>query len=342
MKNTESQHSQRKNEHYSLALKFWQDKARDNQLNQTIFERKLESDEFVNFNLNDIDITVELFNHRFSFPFYIEAMTGGSELTQKINGQLAEIANRTNIAMAVGSQSAALKDNRLIDSYKIVRKNNPNGFIFANIGAGHDADAAKQAIEMIEANALEVHINLAQELVMKDGDHQFDNWQDNIAKIIAESPVPVIIKGVGFGMSEKTIKAITELKPAAINLSGNNGTNFAWIEARRDQNDSWQSISQNNNFPSYSTEESLINAETAGIELPLITNGGFNNPNDIVIAQSYNAKLVGVAGYFLYLNSIDKLESTIDEWKQILPKLYMLYGAKNQSELTENLRPFGK
>lgn len=342
MKNPESKLSQRKNEHYSLALKFWQDRYKNNDFNQSIFERKLETNEFVDFGLGDLDLSIDLFNYHFTTPFYIEAMTGGSQITAKINQQLSAIANRTKIAMAVGSQSIALKDSQQVESFKVVRKNNPDGFIFANIGAGHNLQSALQAIEMIEANALEIHINLIQELIMEDGDRDFKNWQENILKIIDGSPVPVIVKGVGFGMSKSTIQEIVKLKPAAINLSGNSGTNFAWIEAKRNPNINWQVDSFAGNFPSYSTETSLINAEKIANQLPLISNGGFSNPNDIVIAQSYGAKLVGIAGYFLFLNSINQLEQTISEWQEILPKLYLLYGAKNQSELIENLNPLGK
>lgn len=342
MKNTESRHSQRKNEHYSLALKFWQDRSKNNDFNQSIFERKLESHELLDFDLSDVDLSVDLFNYHFTSPFYIEAMTGGSQIAKEINQQLSTIAHENKIAMAVGSQSIALNDRQQIESFQVVRKNNPDGFIFANIGASHNLQSALQAIEMIEANALEIHLNLIQELIMEDGDRDFKNWQDNILKIIDGSPVPVIIKGVGFGMSQSTIDEIVKLKPAAINLSGNNGTNFAWIEAKRNPNLDWQANNFEENFPSYTTEASLINAEKVANQIPLISNGGYSNPNDIVIGQSYGAKLVGIAGYFLFLNSINQLEATVKNWQAILPKLYLLYGARNQSELIENLNPFGK
>ena len=86
-------------------------------------------------------------------------MSGGTK-TVNINQQLADVAKETNVGMAVGSQMAALKDSSQEESYRIVRKVYPNGTLIANLGAEATVDQARKAVEMIEANALQIHVNV--------------------------------------------------------------------------------------------------------------------------------------------------------------------------------------
>lgn len=132
-------------------------------------------------------------------------MTGGTERADKINAQLAEIAKNQHLAMAVGSQSIALKFPELAAGFSEVRKIHSSGFLFANIGAGHSLENAKRAVDMIEANALEIHVNTAQELPMDEGDREF-YWLENINEIASQLEVPVVVKEVGFGISQKPLK----------------------------------------------------------------------------------------------------------------------------------------
>ncbi|MCZ3394563.1 type 2 isopentenyl-diphosphate Delta-isomerase, partial [Enterococcus faecium] len=99
---------------------------------------------------------------------------------------------------AVGSQSVALKYPELADTFKIVRETNPQGLIMANVGADASVAKAQAAVDMLQANALQLHINVAQELVMPEGDRTFD-YLDHIAEIVSNLKVPVIVKAVGAG-----------------------------------------------------------------------------------------------------------------------------------------------
>lgn len=152
-----------------------------------------------------------------------------ANIPKKINATLAAIAAQTGIAMAVGSQSVALSDPSLRDTFKIVRQVNPDGPIFANIGANRSVTDALAAVKMISADALEVHINTAQELIMPEGDREF-HFTENIAEIIAKLQVPVIVKEVGFGISQETIHQLINMGVKYINVSGRGGTDFAKIE----------------------------------------------------------------------------------------------------------------
>ena len=154
------------------------------------------------------------------YPFYIEAMTGGSEKTGEINQQLAVAARETGLAMAVGSESiCAIKEPAQATSLQIAREVNPDGFLMANIGAGHSAANAQRAVDLIHADALEVHVNAAQETVMPEGDESF-YWKDNIKEIVEYVKVPVIVKEVGFGMDAQSINELAEMGVQYVNIGG--------------------------------------------------------------------------------------------------------------------------
>lgn len=104
---------------------------------------------------------------------------------------------------------AALKDEKEANSYRIVRKVNPNGIVFANLGSEASIEQAKRAVDMIEADALQIHLNVIQELTMPEGDQDFTGVLERIEKIVLGVEVPVIVKKVGFGMSKESVQKIS-------------------------------------------------------------------------------------------------------------------------------------
>jgi isopentenyl-diphosphate delta-isomerase len=337
MKNTESQQAHRKDEHLSLGVKLWRDNDRV-QVGSPFDAVRWLPNALPEIALDEVDVSTTLFNHQFEWPFYIEAMTGGSQRTHVINQQLAEIAAQTNLAMAVGSQSIALKEPEAIASFRQVRQHHPNGFLLANLGADHTIENVQRAIDMLEANAIELHINVGQELVMAEGDRHF-YWLDNIANIAAKSPVPVIIKEVGFGMSQHTFQQLQLTGIAAINVGGANGTNFAMIERRRNR----QQTSVNLDDFGLSTVESLLEAQFADNRLPLIATGGLQRAHDVVTSQMIGAQLTSSAGAFLHtlvISGQDALLQQIVQWQTDLPKLYALLGARSYEDLLQAPRVY--
>ena len=97
-------HQHRKNEHLSLAEKFFKTQS-SNQLDEV----QLIYSNLPELNLSDIDIRSTLVGKDIPVPFFINAITGGSPQTDDINYKLATVAAKTNIPMACGSQSIALK-----------------------------------------------------------------------------------------------------------------------------------------------------------------------------------------------------------------------------------------
>ena len=225
----ESQQAHRKNEHLSLATATYQRAHQHHYFDQV----RLIHDALPEMAVKDVDHHVQLAdNLRLEWPFYLEAMTGGSNQAAKINRILARLARKHHLAMATGSLSVALKEPATQASFTVVREENPDGIVIANLGADASLANAKAAIKILGANALELHLNAAQELVMPEGDRDF-HWLDNIAKLVDQLDVPVIVKEVGFGMSKATIDRLHNAGAQLINVSGRGGTNFAMIEDRR-------------------------------------------------------------------------------------------------------------
>lgn len=129
---------------------------------------------------------------------------------------------------------SALKDPSERLSYEIVRKENPNGLIFANLGSEATAAQAKEAVEMIGANALQIHLNVIQEIVMPEGDRSFSGALKRIEQICSRVSVPVIVKEVGFGMSKASAGKLYEAGAAAVDIGGY-GEQISKIENLRRQ-----------------------------------------------------------------------------------------------------------
>ncbi len=233
--------------------------------------------------------------------------------------------------MAVGSESVGLSDPSVRDSFKIVRQTNPNGLIFANIGANHSLEDAQKAVDLISADALELHINVAQELIMPEGDRQFQ-FIENIQKIVANIKVPVIVKEVGFGMSKETIQELAGLGVQYINVSGRGGTNFATIENfRRPSKDmdylkNWGLI----------TVESLLESRALDQPLTTIASGGVKSPLDVAKCLAMGASAVGVAGYFLHEiihKDDDAIVADIKDWQYGLKTIMLMLNCQTIADL---------
>jgi isopentenyl-diphosphate delta-isomerase len=280
--------------------------------------------------MDDIDLSVNLFGKTFAYPFFINAMTGGTEKALFINKKLAQLAAYFHLPIATGSLSIALKDPTTAPTFQVIREVYPNGFVIANLGAHHDQYRAEKAVNVLKANALQIHLNAPQELAMPEGDRNFKGWSDNIVKIINHVKVPVIVKEVGYGMSKQTIQTLIHLGVQYIDVAGKGGTNFSMIEnARRDKG------LLGLNEVGYSTVESLQFAR-AHQGTTFIASGGIHRASDIVKALYLGASFVGLSGYFLKLAHTYEVEEMIQEVERLIEEikaLVLLTGSKNIKEL---------
>lgn len=278
--------------------------------------------------LKDISLNHKIGELSLSSPIFINAMTGGGgERTTAINRNLAIIAQELGMAMAVGSQMSALKDSSEIPSYQIVRKENPKGIIFANIGSEASVDQAKLAVEMVEANAIQIHLNVVQEITMPEGDRDFRGALKRIEAIVNHLNIPVIAKEVGFGMSMENVEKLQSVGVAIVDVGGSGGTNFASIEnARRDE-----PINFFNDW-GIPTAISIVEAKTIPSSLSIIASGGIKNSLDAVKSIALGADAIGMAGFFLKLLLEKGIDETLAETRKLHDEIrYMMLALGSQS-----------
>lgn len=280
----------------------------------------------------DIDLSAKLPFGTWNVPFYINGMTGGSEKTKRINEQLSRAASATGVAIASGSQKAALKHPELRDSFQVLRRVNPDGFIFANIGAELDVDDARKAVDMLEADGLQIHLNAPQEIVMPEGDRNFSDWLRHVERIAAALDLPVVVKEVGFGMDRSVIHQLMNAGIRYIDVSGRGGTNFITIENMRRGKHEFDYLKD----WGQSAIVSLLEAQHDLGSVTFFASGGVRHPLDVLKALSLGAGAVGVSGTFLRTVLDDGAEALIEKiesWKQQLTQLMLMMGVRNLDQL---------
>ena len=280
------------------------------------------------FGLNNLDTSTTICNKKWQFPFFINAITAGGEECNKINQDFMEVSKACGIEFFPGSYSPALKDKNDEAAY-------PKGYSI-NLGLDKDPNLILDAIEKTKAQYIQLHTNPLQEIVMPEGDHNFESWLFTLTEVSKKSPIPVILKETGFGMNEETIKLAIDLNLAAVDVSGMGGTNFARIEngRREDKSTYLENIG-------YTTAESLEFAAPYRDTIDIIASGGIRNPLDVVKCLALGAKAVGVSKTFLEILVNGGKEALIDEiekWKKELKFLMILMNAKNIDELYGKIR----
>lgn len=283
-------------------------------------------------NWDEIDISWTFQGVASSAPLYINAITGGHPDSVRINRDLAWAAAVTGIGLAVGSQHAALNHTEVVNTYKVIREVNPEGLVFANVGAGVPWELALQAVEMIDAQGLQVHLNAAQELMMPEGDRKFRDWLANIEQMVKHLPLPVIVKETGCGLSRETIRLLKEAGVRYFDVGGSGGTDFLAIEAKRAGLPGHLYL--NWGLPSaWSLLECLAECSA---EESIWASGGLKSPLDWAKTLALGAEAAGVAGHFLNIyqeQGVEALIAEIQEWKRQLQCICLLSGVKFPSQL---------
>ncbi|HWU32302.1 MAG TPA: type 2 isopentenyl-diphosphate Delta-isomerase [Marmoricola sp.] len=265
-------------------------------------------------------------------PLYINAMTGGSRNTQRINAGLAIAARETGVAIASGSVSAYFKDPSCAETYRVIRAENPNGFVLANVNATTSVEDALRAVSLLDANALQIHLNIAQETVMPEGDRSFGGWAAQIERIVSAVDVPVIVKEVGFGLSRETLIVLKELGVEIADVGGRGGTNFIRIEDQRRETRAFDYLTH----WGQSTPACLLEAQGTGITV--LASGGIRHPLDVARSLALGASAVGISGAFLKTlvdDGVPALIAQISTWLEQLTALQTMLGARLPRDLAQ-------
>ncbi len=279
----------------------------------------------------DVNLRTDLFGKTLNYPILINAMTGGTETATKINSKLATLAQRFGFGMAVGSQSIAIKDRSLRNSFALVRKSIPNGLVIANISARESVENARIAIDMIEADAIQLHFNVPQELSMPEGERNFKGVISNVMELAQSLPIPVIAKEVGFGFSREAIQQLINAGVANFDIGGTGGTNFIQIEDQRggyfkQHLDTW----------GISTVCSLAETITAAEDIKVIASGGIKSAMQITKALALGADVCAMAGWFLKVLWNAGWEALIEQTQDLLyllQSIFLMTGSSNIIEM---------
>jgi isopentenyl-diphosphate Delta-isomerase len=259
-------------------------------------------------NLDNVDTSLTLFGKSLNAPILISSMTGGTEQAEIINRRLAEAAQSTRTAMGVGSQRAALEDEKQARTFQ-VRKYARDILLFANLGAvqlnyGFGIDQCRRAVEMIEADALCLHLNPLQEAVQSGGDTNFKGLAGKIEKICFKLEVPVIAKEVGWGISKRTAKLLAECGVSAIDVAGAGGTSWSQVEMHRAPDEFTRDLAATYVGWGIPTSTSILNVKDAAPNMIIFASGGLGDGLDIAKCIALGATLGGMAGKFLKAASV--------------------------------------
>ncbi len=279
-----------------------------------------------------VSLEVEVAGARWAQPFYINAMTGGSAATGRINAQLAAAAAETGTALASGSVSIALDHPELAPSFQVIRQENPHGFVFANVGVERSPDDARRAVDLVAADALQVHLNAAQETVMPEGSRSFSSWERTLTRILDAVEVPVVVKEVGFGLSARTLSRLHALGVEYADVSGRGGTDFVRIENARRRGQDFGYLAG----WGQSAVQSLLDAPSPAPVL--LASGGVRSPLDVIRALALGARAVGVSGSFLRVVTTGGAEALTDhlrQWQDHCVAVLALLGAHAPAALRQ-------
>ncbi|HNC07129.1 MAG TPA: type 2 isopentenyl-diphosphate Delta-isomerase [Anaerolineales bacterium] len=253
--------------------------------------------------LNRLDTSLNLFGKTLSSPILVSSMTGGTAEAETINLRLAEAAQETGIAMGVGSQRAAIEHPEQASSFQ-VRRVAPDILLFANLGAvqfnyGYGIDQCRQAVDMIEADALYLHLNPLQEAVQDAGDTNWVGIAKKIEEVCKQLEVPVIAKEVGWGISEKTAKLLADCGVSAIDVAGAGGTSWSQVEMHRAPDEFTRRLAATFVGWGIPTSDSILNVKKAVPDMTIFASGGLKDGLDIAKCIALGATLGGMAGQFL-------------------------------------------
>jgi isopentenyl-diphosphate Delta-isomerase len=291
---------------------------------------------------DEIDISTNFLKQKFSAPLIIDSMTGGAPEAAKINGRLGELAEKYGFAMGLGSQRAGLESKQLAETYSIARKNAPSAFLIANIGGaqlakGLTIENIKKIIDMIQADALVIHLNPLQELIQPEGEPKYKGVFSKISEISGDLDVPVIVKEVGAGISKEVAVKLEVAGVSAINVAGAGGTSWAGVEKLRAE-------ASNNDLKTHlgeifwdwgiPTAASLVEVKKT-VKVPIIASGGLRNGMEMAKCIVLGASMCAMAYPFLLkaAESKEQLFNFADTVIAELKSTMFLIGAMNLSVL---------
>lgn len=292
-------------------------------------------------NLADVDLTSAFFGHALMAPFLISSMTGGTRQARAINRALARAAQSAGVAMALGSLRPAIEQPDLADTFR-VRDLAPDILLFANLGAvqlnhGYSLDHCRRAVDLVEADALILHLNPLQEALQPEGDTVFAGLLGKIEAVCRALPVPVIVKEVGWGISGEAAARLAAAGVAAIDVAGAGGTSWSQVEKHRHRSAHAAQLASLFVDWGIPTAEALTECRAAAPRIPLIASGGIRSGLEAGKCIALGAALVGMAGPLLpaAVKGEGEVERVLDRLTAELRVTMFAAGVRNIAALAQ-------
>ena len=268
----------------------------------------------------DIDVSTTFLGKHLHAPLLISSMTGGTEQAGIINRRLAEVAQEYKLAMGVGSVRVAVEKPQVADTFA-VRKYAPDILLFANLGAvqlnyEYGIDECLRIVDLVEADALILHINPLQEFIQPRGDTNFYGLLDKISDLCNDLPVPVIAKEVGNGISATMAEKLIAVGVQAIDVAGAGGTSWAMVESERAETSLQRRLGQTFGDWGIPTADCIASIREHDPDIPLIASGGLRNGLDVAKAIALGADIAGLAMPFLKAAAVS--EAAVVELTEVL------------------------
>ncbi len=254
--------------------------------------------------LSDVDLGIPFLNRKLDAPLLISSMTGGPARAESINRAIAEAAQHHKIAFGVGSQRVALEQQSAGSASggfgPELRRLAPDVPILANFGgaqltAWNNPDMARRAAEMIAADALIIHLNPLQEAVQPEGDRDWRGVLKAIETLARESPVPLIVKEVGAGISGPIARRLWDAGVRVIDVAGAGGTSWAAVEGERATDPRTRQLARVFRDWGIPAARAIVDVRAVCPNVTLIASGGIDDGVTAAKALRLGADLAGMA-----------------------------------------------
>lgn len=290
--------------------------------------------------LAEVDPSIEFMGKKLSFPLLISSMTGGNhDLARTINQNLALAAEKTGVAMGVGSQRVMFSQPEARSSFEI-RKFAPTALLFANLGAvqlnyGFTLDMCEEAVAAVGADALVLHLNPLQEAVQPSGNTNFEKLSTRIINIAEHLNQPVVLKEVGAGISEEDVRLVADEGIRYIDVAGAGGTSWSRIEHASLIEEEREDLGLTFQDWGIPTPQALMALKKYRDRITLIASGGIRSGIDMAKSMVLGASLCGIAAPFLKpaIESPDKVVKVINTLKREFVTAMFLLGIERVKDL---------
>lgn len=291
--------------------------------------------------LEAVDLRLMLFQRELRAPILISSMTGGVTEAGEINRILATSAQETGVALGLGSQRVALEHPELATTFQ-VRQYAPNILLLANLGAvqlnmGYGLSHCQRIVDMVEADALILHLNPLQEAVQPEGDTRWSGLLPKIEQVCRHLDVPVVVKEVGWGISERVARQLAAAGVAAIDVAGAGGTSWTRVEMLRATDERQASLAQVFVDWGIPTAESILQVHRGAPDIMIFASGGLRTGVDIAKCIALGATIGGLANPFLKAaaQGVEQTIAAIQDIQRQLQVCMFAVGAGNLDQLRQ-------